>query len=83
MNTKSPAFPAILALFLALGLLWALIIAVVILWRSIILTANALSPKPHVVSAAELAVAFEPIEDVAQMEPLLTARSPWDELAWH
>ena len=61
----------------------ALIITVVILWRSIIFTANALSHKPPVVSATDLAVAFEPIEDVAQMEPLLATRSPWDELAWH
>jgi hypothetical protein len=82
MNPKSHAFPALVALFLALGLLWALIIAAVILWRSIIFTANALSPKPPVISATDLAVAFEPIEDVAQMEPLLATRSPWDELAW-
>jgi hypothetical protein len=81
MNTKSHAFPAIMALSLALGLLWALIVAVVILWRSIIFTANALSPKPPVISAEALAVAFEPIEDMAQLEPLLANRSPWDELA--
>ena len=82
MSTKSHAFPAIVALSLALGLLMALIIAVVILWRSTILTASALSPKPPVISAADLAVAFEPIEDVAQLEPLLASRSPWDGLAW-
>jgi hypothetical protein len=82
MNTKSHAFPAIVALSLALGLLVALIIAVVILWRSIIFTANALSPKPPVISATDLAAAFEPIEDTAELEPLLASRSPWDELAW-
>jgi len=83
MNTKSHAFPAIVALYLALGLLVALSFAVVILWRSIILTTNIFSPKPPVISAADLAVAFEPIEDMAQLEPLLTTRSPWDKLAWH
>ena len=82
MNPKSQAFPALVASFLALGLLMALIIAVVILWRSIIFTANAFSPKPPVISATDLAVAFEPIEDMAQLEPLLTTRSPWDELVW-
>jgi hypothetical protein len=61
----------------------ALIITVVILWRSIILTVNIFSPKPPVISATDLAVAFEPIEDVAPLEPLLASRSPWDELAWH
>ena len=72
-----------MALSLALGLLWALIIAVVILWRSIIFTINIFSPKPPVISATDLAVAFEPIKDMAQLEPLLATRSPWDELAWH
>ena len=82
MNPKSHAFPALVALSLALGLLWALIIAVIILWRLILFTTNALRPKPHVISAADLAVAFEPIEDTAELEPLLASRSPWDELAW-
>ena len=83
MNTKSHAFPAIVALSLALGLLVALSFAVVIFWRSIIFAANALSPKPPVISATDLAVAFEPIEDMPQLESLLATRSPWDELAWH
>jgi hypothetical protein len=83
MNPKSHAFPALLALSLALGLLVALSFAVVILWRSIIFTANALSPKHPVISATDLAVAFEPIEDVAQLELLSAPRSPWDELVWH
>ena len=83
MNTKSHAFPALMALSLALGLLVALFFAVVILWRSVILTTNIFSPKPPVISAEALAVAFEPIKDAPQLEPLLAIRSPWDELAWH
>ncbi len=71
-----------MALSLALGLLWALIIAVAIVWRSILFTADFISPSPPVISAADLAVAFEPIKDAAELEPLSASRSPWDDLAW-